>query len=142
MQKQVLLAILIVALGFGSTVMADRRPGGPPPDGPKESELLPPPAVSFWEGRPIYRLNEQDVKPPEIVSAPDPLPLHDFSAGTVVLWCVVGTDGKAHMIKVAKRLNMEAEMKAMSNLRSWKFKPGKLKQDDIDVLMTVEIVWH
>jgi TonB family protein len=107
-------------------------------------DLLPPPTTSgYFQGRLLYRPGEDpELKPPEVVSAPDPPPLHDFSPGTVVLWCVVDNEGKIHLIKVAKRLNMEADMKAVANLQQWKFKPAKLKKDDVDMLITVDVVWH
>ncbi len=136
------LAAMLAVLTIVPAVIAQEPPSAAAAERAKEKDLLPPPPVSFFQGRPIYRIGEEEVKPPEVVSAPDPPPLHDFAAGKVVLWCVVGKeDGKAHLIKVAKRWNMEAEMKARQNLEQWKFKPGKKKNDEIDVMMIVEIVW-
>jgi len=108
----------------------------------EDASLAPPPMISTYEGRPVYRLTEDEMKPPQVVLAPDPAPLKDFRAATIILWCVVGIDGKAHMIKVAKHDTLETDMKAVENLKQWKFKPGRKKNDEVDVLMKEEVVWH
>jgi TonB family protein len=134
-------ALIVLLLSFLATGSAQRRPE-PTVSTIKESELLPPPLTTTFQGRTLYRLTDTDVKAPEVVSAPDPMPLRDFSAGTVIVWCVVGTDGKPYLVKVARRLSMEADMKAVENVRQWKFKPAKIKNQEVDVLMTVEVVWR
>ncbi len=133
------LLFLLLAIAAAVTVLAQQKPTPAPTE--DEAKLAPPPMVNSWEGRPLYRVGGE-IKPPKVVSAPDPPPLKDFSAGKVILWCIVGQDGKAHMIKVAKHYTLEADMKAVENLKQWKFKPGKQKNDDVDVLMTVEVVWN
>jgi TonB family protein len=134
-------ALTVLLLLCPCIVFAQRRPE-PASSTFKESELLPPPVTTTFQGRTLYRLTDTDVKAPEVVSAPDPMPLRDFSAGTVIVWCVVGTDGKPYLVKVAHRLSMEADMKAVENVKQWKFKPAKIKNQEVDVLMTVEVVWR
>ena len=146
MKKICIIALISFVLVPAGLMQAQERPspGAAPYSSADTKDLLPPPTTSaYFQGRLLYRIGEdRELRPPEVVSAPDPPPLKDFRAGTVVLWCVVDNDGKVHMIKVAKRLSMEADMKAVQNLQQWKFKPAKLKKDDVDVLMTVDIVWH
>ena len=123
-------------------MLGQRRPPSKEAGAEEDASLAPPPMISFFEGRPLYRLTDEDISPPSVVVAPDPPPLKDFRTATVVLWCVVGTDGKAHMIKVAKHDTLEADMKAVENLKQWKFKPAKKKKDEVDVLMKQEVVWR
>jgi hypothetical protein len=103
--------------------------------------LAAPPMVKYFESRPIYRLTEEDIKAPIVIKQPEPPPLKSFASGKVILWCVVGTDGKAHLISIAKHMTLEADMKAVENLKEWKFKPGRKKSDDVDVLTLQEVVW-
>ncbi len=125
-----------------SAVAQQHRPSQPPPESETEAGLAPPPMVRYYEGRPIYRLTDDEVKPPYVIKQPDPMPLKDGASGRVVLWCVVGNDGKAGMISVAKHHTLEADMKAVANLRQWKFKPGRKKTDEVDILTVQEVVWH
>jgi hypothetical protein len=114
------------------------------PEQKSDPTLLPPPMVTSFESRPLYRPGEENIKPPVVLAQPEPKPLKNFRPAKVVLWCIVGLDGKAHMIKVAKRDTMETEMKAVDNLREWKFKPANDTKNkaDVDMLMTVEVVWQ
>jgi hypothetical protein len=133
----IILLLSCVLAGWG------QRPAEPGASEPSDSELAPPPTVNTFQGDFIYRVNP-DIRAPEVITAPDPPPLKDFSAGKVVLWCVVGTDGKAHLIKIAKHYTMEADVKAVENLKQWKFSPGMIKKDkkDVVVLTKVEVVWR
>jgi hypothetical protein len=110
----------------------------------KKDTQEPPPAVTSFQGRPVYAADHPDINPPQVLSAPDPPPLKDFSAGTVVLWCIVAGDGKPYMIKIARHLSMEADMKAAQNLKEWKFSPGvtRKKNEVVNVLMKVDVVWR
>ena len=107
----------------------------------EETGLLPPPNLNFFQGRPLYRVGGE-IKPPQLYESPEPEPLKDFRAARVVLWCVIATDGKPYMIRVAKRNSMEADQKAMTTVSKWRWKPAKMKKDDVDVLTTVEVVWR
>ena len=106
-----------------------------------EPGLAPPPMVKYFESRPIYRVTDEDIKEPIVLKQPEPPPLKNYANGKVVLWCVVGTDGKAHLISIAKHMTLEADMKAVGNLKEWKFKPGRKKTDDVDVLTLQEVEW-
>jgi len=68
--------------------------------------------------------------PPHAVFAPDP----EYSVearnaryqGTCVLWMIVGTDGRAHNIKVARTLGHGLDEKAMEAVKQWIFEPAML----------------
>lgn len=135
-QRLLLLAFVALLLGQANPLRADKET--------KDSKLAPPPSVTSFENHKVYSADDENITPPYVISAPDPPPLKDFSPAKVVLWCIVGTDGKAHMIKIAKHHNMEADMKAVENLKQWKFSVGVTRKDNqvVVVLMKVDVVWR
>ena len=141
MSAIVLMAVLLAPVL--ALAQASAR-GGPDNAKADANGLLPPIWTSgYFQGRLLHRIGDDpELRPPQVISAPDPPPLKDFRPGTVILWCVVDNEGKIHLISVARHLSKEADTLAVENLRQWKFKPAKLKKDDVDVQMTVDIVWH
>lgn len=83
------------------------------------------------------------VSPPRVIYAPDP----DFSEqarkakyqGTVVLWVVVGPDGRAHDVRVRRTLGMGLDEKAIEAIRQWKFEPGRKDGIAVAVQVNVEV---
>jgi len=83
------------------------------------------------------------------VSAPRPVydPDPDYSdearrakfQGSVVLWIVVGPDGKTHDIRVARTLGMGLDEKAIEAVREWKFEPAMLDGHPVAVQINVEV---
>ena len=83
------------------------------------------------------------------VSAPKPIytPDPDYSEearkskyqGVVVLWMVIGPDGRPQDIKVARRLGMGLDEKAVEAVRTWRFKPAELNGHAVAVEMNVEV---
>ncbi len=83
------------------------------------------------------------------VSAPrllyDPEPEYSEEArkakyqGTVVLWVIVGTDGRAHDVQVARTLGMGLDEKAIQAVRTWKFEPARLNGRPVAVQINVEV---
>jgi protein TonB len=81
------------------------------------------------------------------VSAPfaifDPEPEYSDEArqakyqGTVMLWVVVGTDGRPREIRVQRSLGMGLDEKAVAAVRGWKFRPGM--KDGVPVAVQVNI---
>ena len=59
--------------------------------------------------------------------------------GTVVLWVVVGPDGRAHDIRVQRSLGMGLDEKAMEAVRSWKFEPAKKDGQPVAVQVNIEV---
>lgn len=140
MQKSLALIVLL-----SCAVLALAQGSPRPVSDQQEENLLPPPMLTSFEHRRLFRPGAEGIDPPVVISQPDPKPLKDMRPARVVLWCVVGKDGKAHMISVAKRDTMESEMKAVDNLRQWTFKPAqevKSPHYEVDMLMTVEVIWH
>lgn len=83
------------------------------------------------------------------VSAPhaiyDPDPEYSEEArnakyqGTVVLWVVVGADGKARDIRVQRSLGMGLDEKAIEAVRRWKFEPAMKDGQPVAVQVNIEV---
>ncbi len=83
------------------------------------------------------------------VSAPRPIydPDPDYSdearrakfQGSVVLWIVVGPDGKTHDVRVARTLGMGLDEKAIEAVREWRFAPAMLDGHPVAVQINVEV---
>ncbi len=59
--------------------------------------------------------------------------------GTVVLWMVVGADGRPQQIRVQRALGMGLDEKAIEAVRQWKFEPAKLNGQAVPVEINVEV---
>jgi len=83
------------------------------------------------------------------VSAPLPIykPDPEYSAearlaklqGTVILSLIVGIDGKAHAIQVARSLGMGLDERAIAAVRQWRFDPAKKDGKPVAVAVDVEV---
>jgi TonB family protein len=77
------------------------------------------------------------------VYAPDP----DYSdaarkakyQGSVMLWLVVGADGRPHNLRVARSLGMGLDEKALAAVREWRFQPATLDRQPVAVEINVEV---
>jgi len=86
------------------------------------------------------------------VSAPhaiyDPEPEYSDEArqakyqGTVMLWVVVGANGRPRDIRVQRSLGMGLDEKAVEAVRGWKFAPGMKDNQPVDVQVNIEVVFH
>ncbi len=80
---------------------------------------------------------------PRVLYAPDP----EFSEearkakyqGTVVLWVVVGADGRTHDIRVQRSLGMGLDEKAIEAIRHWRFEPARKDGTPVAVQVNVEV---
>ena len=59
--------------------------------------------------------------------------------GTVVLSVVVGTDGRAHNIRVARGLGMGLDQQAIDAVQKWRFAPAKSDNHPVPVYATIEV---
>ncbi len=59
--------------------------------------------------------------------------------GTVVLWVVIGPDGKTRDIKIVRSLGMGLDEKAIEAVRTWRFEPGKKDGQPVAVQVNVEV---
>ena len=83
------------------------------------------------------------VSAPRIVFQPDP----EYSdearkakyQGVVVLWCVVGADGRVRDIRVQRSLGMGLDQKAVEAVRNWKFEPARKDGTPVPVQVSVEV---
>ncbi len=83
------------------------------------------------------------------VSAPrtiyDPEPEYSEEArkakyqGTVVLWVIVGADGRVREMRVARSLGMGLDEKAMEAVRQWRFEPAKKDGQPVPVQVSIEV---
>jgi TonB family protein len=59
--------------------------------------------------------------------------------GTVTLYVEIGTDGKAHNMKVLRSLGLGLDEKAMDAVGQWTFKPGLKNGTPVTVAATIEV---
>ena len=86
------------------------------------------------------------VTAPRVIYAPEP----EFSEearktkyqGTVVLWLIVGADGRSRDIRILQSLGMGLDEKAIEALRHWRFEPGRKDGIPVAVQVNVEVNFH
>jgi TonB family protein len=90
----------------------------------------------------IYRVGG-GVSAPRAVFAPDPEYSEEARKakyqGTVVLWMIVGPDGRAREIKVARSVGMGLDEKAIEAVSTWKFEPARKDGQPVAVQINVEV---
>jgi periplasmic protein TonB len=83
------------------------------------------------------------VSAPRILFAPDPEYSEEARKakyqGTVVLWVVVGPDGRPRDVRVQRSLGLGLDEKAMEAVRSWKFEPARKDGQPVAVQINVEV---
>ncbi|MFB3814450.1 MAG: energy transducer TonB [Terriglobales bacterium] len=83
------------------------------------------------------------VSPPRVIEDPNP----EFSEearkakyqGTVILWLIVGVDGRAHDIRIQRSIGMGLDEKAIEAVRRWRFEPGRKDGHPVPVQINVEV---
>jgi protein TonB len=95
---------------------------------------------------PIYKI-EKDVKPPRVISSPQP----DFSAdarrgkfnGVVVVTGFVGTDGKFHDAKLLRSIGDSIwDAKVLAAVKKWTFHPCTRDGKPVNCTMNIETAIH
>lgn len=83
------------------------------------------------------------VSAPKALYAPDPEYSEEARKakyqGTVVLWMVVGADGRPQQIRIQRSLGMGLDEKAIEAVKQWKFEPAKLNGQAVPVQINVEV---
>jgi len=96
--------------------------------------------VSFAEK--IYRVGPGIIAP-KILEKTDPQYTDEARnaklEGKVILTMVVGTDQRAHDIKVSKSLDPGLDANAISSIKTWRFQPGTKNGKPVPVRANVEI---
>jgi TonB family protein len=59
--------------------------------------------------------------------------------GTVILWVVIGTDGRVHQVKVARPLGLGLDEKAIEAVKQWRFKPAEKDGHPVQVAADIEV---
>jgi TonB family protein len=62
--------------------------------------------------------------------------------GTVMLWLIVGADGRAREIRVQQSLGMGLDEKAIEAVRGWKFVPGTKDGVPVAVEVNIEVIFR
>jgi len=83
------------------------------------------------------------VSAPRALETPDPEYSEEARKakyqGTVVLWLVVGPDGRPRDIRVSRPLGMGLDEKAVQAVRNWKFEPAMKDGKPVAVQINVEV---
>jgi TonB family protein len=64
---------------------------------------------------------------------------HAKYQGTVLLWVIVGPDGRPHDIRVQRSLGMGLDEKAIEAVRQWKFEPSMKDGHPVAVQVNIEV---
>jgi protein TonB len=90
----------------------------------------------------IYRVGG-GVSAPRAIYDPDPEYSEEARQakyqGTVVLWVIVGADGRPHDMRVERSLGMGLDQKAIDAVRTWKFEPARKDGHPVAVQINVEV---
>lgn len=90
----------------------------------------------------VYRVGG-GVSAPRVLYDPDPEYSEEARQakyqGTVVLWVVIGPDGRAQQIRVSRALGMGLDEKAIEAVRKWRFQPSQKDGHPVAVQVNVEV---
>jgi TonB family protein len=90
----------------------------------------------------VYRVGG-GVSAPRALYAPDPEYSEEARKakyqGTVVLWLIVGPDGRPRDIRVSRSVGMGLDEKAIDAVRTWKFEPARKDGQPVAVQINVEV---
>jgi TonB family protein len=99
-------------------------------------------AQSYSDGR-QFKFPVAGIETPAVIAKADPeyTPAAKKAAveGTVFLYVEVGTDGRAHRIRVLKGLGYGLDAKAIDAMRHWRFLPGTKNGAPVVTPATVEV---
>jgi TonB family protein len=99
--------------------------------------------VSFAEK--IYKIGP-GIVPPKVLEKTEPKYTDEARAakleGTVGLIIVVGTDQRAHDIKITKSLDPGMDASAMNSIKTWRFQPGTKNGKPVSVQAKIEVNFH
>ncbi len=83
------------------------------------------------------------VTAPRAIYSPDPEYSEEARKakyqGVVVLWVVIGPDGRPKDIRVQRSLGMGLDEKAVEAVRTWRFEPSRLNGQAVPVQINVEV---
>jgi TonB family protein len=83
------------------------------------------------------------VSAPRAIYAPDPEYSEEARKakyqGTVVLWIVVGPDGRVHDMRVSRALGLGLDEKALEVVKQWRFEPAHKDGQAVAVQVNIEV---
>jgi TonB family protein len=83
------------------------------------------------------------VSAPRAIFSPDPEYSEEARKakyqGTVVLYVVVGADGRPHDLRVTRSLGLGLDEKAIEAVRTWRFDPAKKDGQAVAVQVNIEV---
>jgi protein TonB len=86
---------------------------------------------------------DAEMKPPVVVHKTEPAYTEDARKakveGAVTLWAEIGTDGRAHDIRVIQGLEYGLNESATKCLSEWRYRPGTANGVPVTVPATIEI---
>jgi protein TonB len=84
-----------------------------------------------------------DVKAPTIINKPEPKYTEPARrahiTGVVVVEAIIGRDGTVEDVKVLKGLPMGLSEEAVQAVKQWRFKPGTLNGEPVDVIFSLTV---
>lgn len=90
----------------------------------------------------VYRVGG-GVSAPRAIYDPDPEYSEEARKakyqGTVVLWTVIGPDGRVHDLRVSRSLGMGLDQKAIEAVRKWRFEPAMKDGHPVAVQVNIEV---
>jgi TonB family protein len=86
------------------------------------------------------------VSAPKAIYSPDPEYSEEARKvkhmGVVVLWLVVGPDGKPRDIRVVRTLGLGLDEKAIEAVKNWRFEPALKDGKPVAVQVNIEVNFH
>jgi periplasmic protein TonB len=86
------------------------------------------------------------VSAPKAIYAPDPEYSEEARKakfqGTVIMWTIIGPDGRPRDLKVSRGLGMGLDQKAVEAVRRWRFEPAMKDGHPVAVQVQVEVNFH
>src|SRR3954468_23927034 len=93
----------------------------------------------------VYRVGG-GVSAPRLLVSPDPEYSEEARKakyqGTVVVWLIVGPDGRPAKLKIQRALGMGLDEKALEAVKQWRFEPAKKDNQPVAVQLSVEVNFH
>src|SRR5256885_97190 len=86
------------------------------------------------------------VSAPRLLVSPDPEYSEEArqakDQGTVVVWMILGPDGRPQKLKIQRALGMGLDEKALEAVKQWRFEPAKKDNQPVAVAISVEVNFH
>jgi len=86
------------------------------------------------------------VSAPRPVYSPDPEYSEEARRakyqGTVILYVIVGPDGKPHDVRIMRSLGMGLDEKAIEAVKTWRFDPARKNAQPVSVQISVEVTFR